>query len=119
MQLTAILIQLLSFQSGESKNGTWKKQDIIVETDGQYPKKICVSIWGDKINESQLQIGNTLTISYELESREYNNKWYTDVKAWKIETTITLPVATTPLVKNDVSIPQNFQLPEDEEDLPF
>jgi hypothetical protein len=119
MQLTATLIQLLPIQSGESKNGTWKKQDVIVETDGQFSKKVCVSIWGDKINKSQLQIGNTLTISYELESREYNSKWYTDVKAWKIETAITVPVSTTPLVKNDVLIPQNFQLAEDEEDLPF
>ncbi len=50
MQLTATLTQLLPIQSGESKSGTWKKQDIIVSTNGQYPKKICVSIWGDKIN---------------------------------------------------------------------
>ena len=69
MQLTATLTQLLPLQTGESKNGTWKKQDIILETEGQYPKKICVSIWGEKINESQLQIGNVLTILFELESR--------------------------------------------------
>jgi hypothetical protein len=62
-----------------------KKQDIIVETDGQYPKKVCISIWGDKINEGQLQIGNLLQIDFDIESREYNSKWYTDVKAWKIE----------------------------------
>lgn len=117
MQLTATLIQLLPFQSGESKNGTWRKQDIIVETDSQYPKKICVSIWGDKINESQLQIGNMLIISYELESREFNNKWYTDVKAWKVETAI---ISSSPIVNNDIAIPENFQLPEEEdEDLPF
>lgn len=52
MQLTAKLIQLLPLQTGTGKNGDWKKLDIIVETDGQYPKKICVSIWGDKINEA-------------------------------------------------------------------
>lgn len=61
-----------------------EKQDIIVETDGQYPKKVCVSIWGDKINEDQLQIGNLLQIDIDIESREYNSKWYTDIKAWKI-----------------------------------
>lgn len=120
MQLTATLTQLLPLQSGESKNGTWRKQDIIVETDGQYSKKICVSIWGDKINENQLQIGNVLTISYELESREYNNKWYTDIKAWKIETATVSPI---PLKNNTVATPQNFQLPEVEDydngDLPF
>jgi hypothetical protein len=85
MQLTAKLTQLLPIQTGTGKNGEWKKQDIIVETDGQYPKKICISIWGDKINEGQLQIGNLLKIDFDIESREYNSKWYTDIKAWKIE----------------------------------
>jgi hypothetical protein len=85
MQLTAKLTQLLPIQTGTGKNEEWKKQDIIVETDGQYPKKVCVSIWGDKINEGQLQIGNSLQIDFDIESREYNSKWYTDIKAWKIE----------------------------------
>lgn len=85
MQLTAKLTTLLPLQTGTGKNGPWKKQDIIVETEGQYPKKICISIWGDKINTDQLQPGNNLNISFDLESREYNGRWYTDVKAWKIE----------------------------------
>jgi hypothetical protein len=85
MQLTAKLVQLLPLQTGTGKNGEWKKQDIIVETDGQYPKKVCISIWGDKIAGNQLIIGNNLNISFDVESREYNGRWYTDVKAWKIE----------------------------------
>ena len=85
MQLTAKLVQLLPLQTGTGKNGQWKKQDIIVETDGTYPKKVCISIWGDKINESVLKIGEQLSVSFDVESREYNGKWYTDVKAWKIE----------------------------------
>lgn len=117
MTLTATLTKLLPLQSGKSKNGTWRKQDIIIETDGQYPKTICINVWGDKINESQLQIGNVLTISYEMESREYNDKWYTDIKAWKIETA---NVASSTVVNNDVQIPETFQVPaEEDEDLPF
>jgi hypothetical protein len=85
MQLTAKLTQLLPIQTGNGKNGEWKKQDIIVETDGQYPKKVCVSIWGDKINESQLVVGNLLIIDFDIESREFSGRWYTDLKAWKIE----------------------------------
>jgi Domain of unknown function (DUF3127) len=85
MQLTAKLVQLLPLQTGTGKNGQWKKQDIILETEGQYPKKVCVSIWGDKINESLLQPGSMLNISFDVESREYNGRWYTDVKAWKVE----------------------------------
>lgn len=85
MQFTAKLIQVLPLQTGNGKNGQWKKQDIIVETGDQYPKKVCVSIWGDKINESLLKAGTMLTISFDVESREYNGRWYTDVKAWKVE----------------------------------
>lgn len=85
MQFTARLVQVLPLQSGTGRNGEWKKQDIIVETEGQYPKKVCVSMWGDKINESVLQVNNLLDISFEVESREYNGRWYTDVRAWRIE----------------------------------
>lgn len=85
MQITAKLVQLLPLQQGQGKNGTWKKQDVIVETEGQYPKKVCISIWGDKIDQRVLQPGNMLKIDFDVESREYNGRWYTDVKAWKVE----------------------------------
>lgn len=86
MQLIAKLTQVLPLQTGQGRNGEWKKQDIIVETDGQYPKKVCVSIWGDKITQQQLQPGTNLKIDFDVESREFNGRWYTDVKAWKVET---------------------------------
>jgi hypothetical protein len=114
MQLTAKITQLLPLQTGMSKNGQWRKQDVIVETDSQYPKNICVSIWGDKINETQLQVGNSLTISFELESREYNNKWYTDVKAYKIDL-MNNPVTMAPTN----TFEDTANLSEDDEDLPF
>jgi hypothetical protein len=85
MEIKGKLIKLLPPQTGEGKNGPWKKQEIIVEIPGQYPKNVCVAIWGDKINESQLQVGNMLNIFFDVESREFNGRWYTDVKAWKIE----------------------------------
>lgn len=86
MELTAKLIQLLPLQKGTGKTGNeWRKQDIIVETSGPYPKKVCISIWGDKINEKVLQVGNMLNIYFDVESREFNGRWYTDVKAWKVE----------------------------------
>ena len=85
MQLTAKLTQVLPIQTGIGKNGEWKKQDIIVETESKYPRKICVSIWGDTIKENELQIGNELKIDFDIESRDYNGRWYTDIKAWKIE----------------------------------
>lgn len=74
-----------------------------------------MSVWADKINESQLQIGNLLTISYELESREYNNKWYTDVKAWKIE----IAETKVPIAENSFFIDNLDSIREEDEDLPF
>ena len=115
MQLTANLLQLLPMQTGTGKNGDWKKQDIIIETDGQYPKKVCISIWGDKINEGQLQIGNLLQIDFDIESREYNNKWYTDIKAWKIELAGT---STQKTPDNEVNTFDSILNSEDE-GLPF
>lgn len=86
MELKARLIQLMPVQTGSGRNGEWKKQEIIVETlDSQYPKKVCISIWGDKAPAGLLREGNELLISFDIESREYNGRWYTDIKAWKVE----------------------------------
>lgn len=85
MEIKGKLLQLLPVQTGEGKNGIWKKQDIIVEQSGQVPKKVCVSIWGDKMNVASLSPGAMLTLQADVESREFNGKWYTDVKAWKLE----------------------------------
>jgi hypothetical protein len=106
MQITAKLTQLLPLQTGTGKNGPWKKQDIIVETEATYPKKICISIWGDKIDASQLLPGNNLKIDFDLESREFNNRWYTDVKAWKIELAGATPTSATEKATGNIG-PEN------------
>ena len=113
MQLTAKLVQKLPLQTGNGKNGPWKKQDIIVETEGQYPKKVCISIWGDKIQDDQLQAGSMLKIDFDVESREFNGRWYTDVKAWKVEPA---SGSSTPAPSPD---PPSFTPDNDEGDLPF
>ncbi len=115
MQLTAKLIQLLPQQTGTGKNGQWKKQDMIVETEATYPKKICVSVWGDKIDTAGIQPGNILKIDFDVESREFNGRWYTDVKAWKIEVAGSAsPVAVDKLTSNIG--PENTN---NDDDLPF
>jgi hypothetical protein len=85
MEIQGKIIQVLPLQTGEGKNGPWKKQDFVIETESQYPKKVCISMWGDKIDENLIQEGNPVVASIDVESREYNGRWYTDVKAWKIE----------------------------------
>lgn len=96
MQLTLTLLQLLPLQSGTGKNGEWRKQDIIVETQEQYPHKICVSLWGDKIDSVALAVGQVLKVDFDVESREYNGRWYTDVKAWRIELAQSAQTAEAP-----------------------
>jgi hypothetical protein len=116
MQFTVKLIQTLPVETGMGKNGEWKKQSIIVETDGQYPKKICVTVWGDKINPAQMQPGAMLTIDFDIESREFNGRWYTDVKAWKVET------AGAPQNNNFPPMPEspvNYNLPEPPPEAPM
>ena len=84
MEINGKIIELLHEKSGESANGPWRKQEYILETDGQYPKKVCFMAWGDKIDQFNIKKGENLVVSIDLESREYNGRWYTDVKAWKV-----------------------------------
>jgi hypothetical protein len=115
MQLNARLLQLLPLQSGTGKNGQWKKQDIIVETEATYPKKVCISVWGDKIDTASFQPGSLLKIDFDVESREFNGRWYTDIKAWKIEST-GAPVATGSEKEMSSAGPENMN---NDDDLPF
>ncbi len=122
MVLTAKLIQVMPLQTGMGKNGEWRKQNIILETDGMYPKKVCISMWGDKINESVLQIGNMLEISFDIESREYNGNWYTDLRAWKVELAgaPSAPQGTPFTPGDDPASAQPITFKSDEvDDLPF
>ena len=85
LEIQGKLVQMLEKQVGNGRNGTWEKQDFILETMEQYPKKICISAWGDKIKEIGLaKPGDLLKVSFNLESREFNGRWYTDVRAWRI-----------------------------------
>lgn len=118
------LVQFNQVQTGEGKNGPWKKQEIIVETEGQYPRKICVNVWGDKIDLNRFKPGDMIDVYFDVESREYNGKWYTDAKAWKIE-----PAGQSGAIDEDYATPAQTRsfapppppplpLPEDK-DLPF
>jgi len=84
MDISGKIIQFLPVQSGQGKNGTWKKQEFILETGDNYPKKICIAVWGDKIDMGSFKTGDLVDVSFDVESREYNGRWYTDVKAWKM-----------------------------------
>jgi hypothetical protein len=90
-QFTAVgrLVQVLEEVSGVGKTGnSWKKQGFVVELDGSstYPKKVCLTAWGDKVDTlKRLTIGDRISAAFDVESREYQGRWYTDLKAWKID----------------------------------
>ena len=84
MEVSGKIIEILTVKSGQSANGEWRKQEYVLETEAQYPKKVCFMAWGDKIDQFNIQQGETIEVSIDLESREYNGRWYTDVKAWKV-----------------------------------
>lgn len=80
------LIALFPEQTGNGKNGTWTKRDFVIETTEQYPKKLYFSAWGDKGDFlKQAETGMYLKVVFFAESREYNSRWYTDLKVWKID----------------------------------
>ncbi len=85
MEISGKVVQILPLQSGEGKNGTWRKQEFVIETQGNYPKKVCITLWGDKIDEASLMEGKEVKAFIDIESREFKGRWYTDVKAWKVE----------------------------------
>jgi hypothetical protein len=80
MDVKGKVIQILPEQSGAGKKGTWRKQEFIVETQSQYPKKVCLSMWGDKIQQFNIAVGQMVQVSVDLESREYNGRWYTEAR---------------------------------------
>ena len=95
MEIKGNILEILPEKNGTSDKGDWRKQEYILETEGQYPKKICFMLWNDKIDQSNIKQGENLVVSVDIESREYNGRWYTDIKAWKVTKTLE--------VKNEVN----------------
>lgn len=81
------IIQIMPATSGMSKAGKeWTKQEFVIETKDQYPKKVMMSVMGEKVNElKKFAVGNDVKAALNIESREYNGRWYTDIRAWKID----------------------------------
>lgn len=114
LEIKGKLLQKLDVVTGEGRNGKWEKQEFIVETDDQYPKKVCISVWGEKLSMlEKIAEGDQVTVAINIESREYNSRWYTDVRAWRIERNAD---EGTPLSPQDEP-PLDLGAPSD--DLPF
>lgn len=121
MEIEGKVVQVLSANQGTSARGEWKRQDFVIETLDQYPKKVYISNWNNKVDLDNLKTGEQVKVSINIESREYYNKWYTYVKAWKLEksgeNTASNGENFSATIPNDMPPPPEDELGED--DLPF
>ena len=129
MELTGKIIAVLDERGGVSKAGNeWKIKEYVLETMEQYPRKMMFNVFGaDRIAQFNIQLGETLTVSFDIDSREYNGRWYNDIRAWKVDRNVA-PVAGAPAPAAGAPVPppvaDPFGAPQmnasnEADDLPF
>jgi hypothetical protein len=87
MEVVGKIIQVLPAQEGVGRTGNpWKVQPYVLETFDQYPRKVHFEVFGeDRIKQNPCDIDQVVTVSFDIESREFNGRWYTSIRAWKIQ----------------------------------
>lgn len=130
MEVVGKIILKLPLQSGVSQAGNnWKKQEYVLETEDSYPKKVHFDFFGDKADQFPLNVGDRVRLSFDIESREYNGRWYTSIRGWKAEAATAAAAAEGPQQGPAVAAaapagapvppPPAFNTPEASDDLPF
>ena len=122
MEITGKIIAVLPERGGVSKTGNeWKMQEYVLETHEQFPKKLCFNVFGaDKISQFNIQAGDELTVSFDINAREYNGRWYNDIRAWRVERGAAPAAAETPVINAPkVEVPDFSKGANDPDDLPF
>ena len=131
MEITGKVVRLGTLTEGTSARGPWRKQELIIETEEQYPKQICLICWTNQIEEIQhFAPGQTIKAQIDIQSREFNGKWYTDVRVWRFDpvgaTTVAAapqqPMHQTPAAAPAAAPVQDYYPPINqgtEDDLPF
>ena len=86
MEIIGKVVRLGNLTEGQSARGPWRKQELIIETEEQYPRTVCLICWTNQIDEIQkFAPGQTIKAQIEISSREFNGKWYTDVRVWRFD----------------------------------
>jgi hypothetical protein len=122
LEITGKVVQKLSQTEGISKAGKpWSKQEFVIETQEQYPRKVCISIMNEKVTElQQYNEGDMITAAINIESREWNGKWYTEVRAWKLQGTPSAKSPDNGGKEYQMPGPDNMSFSEStDDDLPF
>lgn len=129
MEISGKIIVALPAQGGVSKAGKeWSRQDYVIETKEQYPKKIAFSVMNDNIMNFGLTVGQEVDIHVDINANEWNGKWYNSITCWKV--IVRNPgqqavpsqrnYATAPPQQSAAKQPSQQQVFEDnKDDLPF
>lgn len=126
MEITGKIIVALPEMSGTSKAGNpWKKREYVLETQETYPKKVHFDFFGERADQYPLAVGDTIRLSFDIESREYNGRWFTSIRGWKadkIDASASSPEAAIqapPQMTGVVMDPPPAIGGDDNDDLPF
>ncbi len=118
MEITGKVFKMLPLVTGQGRNGEWRKQEFVLEIEsGQFPKKVCLSLWGDKIDLAAMAEGDMIKAFFDLDSREYNGRWFTEARAWRVEKTSAATAGSAPAEEPYNNPPLEAASPAD--DLPF
>ncbi len=128
MELAGKIIAVLEARGGVSKTtgNSWKTQEYVIETHEQYPRRMCFNVFGeDKINQMNIQVGDELNVFFDINAREYQGRWFNDIRAWKVERVVPgapaeqpMPQAT-PAQQAAPAQPVDFSSNSAADDLPF
>lgn len=109
MEIEGKVIAVLNAREGTSKTGNpWKVQEYVIETEEQYPKKMCFEVFGnDRINSfaGMLTVGNRVKVSFDIDARQWQDRWFNSIRAWKVELPAQEPVAAQPVPAIDEPFP--------------
>ncbi len=85
MEFEGMVYRVLPAVKGTSQRGEWVKQEVVFELPGEFNRKLCVGFWGDKAADAgNLREGDRVSVAINVESREYNGRWFTEARAWKM-----------------------------------
>lgn len=127
MELAGKVIAVLEPRGGVSKNtgNKWLVQTYVIETHDQYPKRMAFEVFGeDKIKQFNIQMGEELNVSFDIDARQWQDKWFNQIRAWKVDRVN----AESPVPQNDPfggqtqvvpSSPVDFSDTDKTDDLPF
>ena len=94
MDLTGKIIAVMQPRSGVSQRtgNSWMTQEYVMEVPGQYPKKMVFNIFGeDRIKQFNIQMGEDVTVSFDIDAREFNGRWYNDIRAYNVQRGVVAP----------------------------